>query len=577
MAITLPQEQETLSVKSSPSTRVKMDSAPKLNDSFLGKLAENLEREERAQIGSKSSEAKTASKRAENELRRYRVDSEAAIAVTEGGNTVKAFNDEIKSFDDKANKYIQSLPEAFQGEARLQYDTQRTRLYEMGVPKTLKEVKGLQVQTMDDNLKGRIDDAIFMSTDTDKFGREGLPSIFQAAVDSAKSKYGENMNATIGGVKISEIIQNDVDRVMSNSVYLAIKNQASYGAVKDANKLAADYGKLLNPEDMRKVSLELDKAQKENNTTMALEISNRARQMHPDNLVAQEKFINDNATSGDVYKESLEIARTNFRVARAQEELVRSKKVAESYDMADNLIDSGGAIDSNFLRRVPQKDRSALLSYISKRKSGTAITTDDKLYMSLHNMYKNQPDKFANYVLRQHKDRLSQEDLRRLESSQRNIIESNRSEESRIDRMTERRLSDIVELFARDNGIDDETNLAKLYQFSREFLEGFQKQSGKTELEMRNEFKKLLYEKGAIRTKRFFGLFSDRVEAAESINVDLTPAKGDIKAHPSWYDAFQANQKRRGKNYMTRQQMELAIEKLKQQGVNVEAPYQGKK
>lgn len=580
MAITLPQDQQRVQLRAQPSAQFSGAKGATIGSKFLNTLQRGVEAKSKAErdalLKRKNEQEKFLKKKYKNTAAGFSLVAKSKATNAKGENAIQESQNQraelAKNLKDATNK----IPAEFQHLIAGENDSAMLDFERSAVPHELGEISKLKNEAFKTDTANQMFRAVEMSANDDAFAL-GLQDVRNSAEDTARLKFGGDVNRSVGvDITTQDLIDDHVSKISSATITRAIEQKAGLGDSAGARQTLLKFGDQLRPDDLLKSKKFLDKADQENKSTIAYEISNQAIAEHPDNEEAQVNFIKSLTDDGGVFKEGVSLLRSNNAMRSRQKKAQEDIKVADAFNKAEDIAKNGGAISSEYIRSVPVEFRSRVLSYIEKRAKGADIVTKPSTWRTLNNMYRTRREEFSTLNLGIYADEISQRDIRSLTSLQNNVINGEASNENRIKMSNDKAVSDIVDEFAKGSGIFDDEGLLKLSEIAREAYTDLQDVKGITPQEIRNRVSKALFSSDIVKPeeKGFLGFGDSDAEIREgaTLNVDLTPLKGDVNIHPSIMDGIQASRVRKGLPPATEAEMRKYADSMEAQGRDISKP-----
>lgn len=589
MAINVPspQQQERVQLQGTPNTRVQGTQAPQINTQFLNTISQRVDEETRMALRQRAQNLSQIRNQYSNRATEEVIRAKAEFATLQGTKAIEGEEKYLENLREKlsairSDKQFSNLDPEARKILELEEGKLLNNFRQTAIPHAVTEASKLRKNASEQYLKNQTEMLIEQSSNTEEF-KKGIQTIKQNTLEQYIINNG-NLNDP-NSVRLADAA---ADKMASEAIKGAIAVQATRGAVTDAQKIFDDNRADILEADVPAIQRSLTQAKVNNDTSIALEIKDRALEIYPDDEIKREKFIKasipDGPAKGDIYQKAISMSAADSARIKRQQQKVRKEKFRSSMTAIERFVDSGNQIPSTVFNALEPEDKSRAFEYAKKYAEGI-VTTKPKVYRYLKKQWRE--GNSQNIDLADFRDQLSPRDRNRLETLWKNEAATDMSEERRVKMQTHKNYYDVLDQYMRY------TEATKNYIFSDEeqvkleiaFEEAFSRiqDSGMKPQQIKATLRKALMDSAATfkptGTDDFIP-FNEGVaaEISDSLVID-TAGPGEAAAqgqvHPKWRGRIEA--------YILRNNMEISedlvrkmAESFKRQGFNLTEPPKGR-
>jgi len=530
---------DTVRLRPQQGTRFSGAVAPKIDKTFLNTAAQGFKDQQTRQEIQDKRDYSFFKADLENKNENALIQAKVGVTSQSGLNSIKALKDNRDNLDKQLAKNLESVPERFRPliEGEGISGKFRNRYEGTALPYTVMQSQKVKQEAFNQHSLNTINSTI-ESSGSDMGLRVSLDEISKSVIQSARNKYGDNV----------ELIAGAVNKSQSDALLRSVGIQAKSGNLNRAAEIL--YGvnaDVFTPDDKVKAIGLLDSAKKDEGDRYALGLSEEAMKTS-DNLIAQEAVVRSHVTNNGmdaaVYTRTMSILNSRNSIANKQKK-AEGEKIMGAVNT--HLI-KGGQLTNDLLLSVPEAQRAEVIRNAEVISKGLPVSTDFRVFDDLSNQMANDRKAFSERDLSSFRTKLSRKDFSTFSSAQTRIgLEL----QSKTASLTESAYSDVVRNFAALNGdlIPADPEYSRISSIAFEEAERLKQENPKIgRAELSRKIKAALitkYVPTVVKTPGFFNRITFGLIPTFN-EEEIQPETIGPKIHPSWRDAVIERQKKNG-------------------------------
>jgi hypothetical protein len=368
MATRSPQDTPLVKLRPEASTRFQGAVAPQINTTALGTVSKVLQAKDKAQT-------EFIQTSTENKLEELRLQGQTALSEHEGISSLDASRKINEKYQSGAQKILESVPEQLRPQLENSVVKSGVRFNSFVTPYVHQQVKKVEKAAYDTKVANDANAAVESSGDMNSFLNEGLPAVAESIALRARKLYGDDPNVmTKSGVTTGELVQAEVQKGLSETIFSAIKIQADTGNVEHAKSLNENLNGNLVTADKLKVAKLFKKLEQNDEVRLPVDMAITISKMAGGNIVYANELAKKFAPDTKTYLKVRDILRADEEIEKKQKAKNDDDLIAKYHDQAEK----GTPVTADQLNQITDfKKIKSFSTYLHSSPNGARVSTEE--------------------------------------------------------------------------------------------------------------------------------------------------------------------------------------------------------